>query len=74
MDMGVASFEWILFCPFLYAKMRNKGNSKVKTAHVAKSGHENVSGIPARTLLPVGIHYVVREFFAVVKMKLVPVR
>lgn len=37
-------------------------------------GHENVSGIPARTLLPVGIHYVVREFFAVVKLKLVPVR
>ncbi|NLG05894.1 MAG: YdcF family protein [Clostridia bacterium] len=37
-------------------------------------GHENVSGVPARTLFPVGIHYVVREFFAVMKLKLVPVR
>lgn len=34
--------------------------------------HENVAGVPARTLLPVGIHYVVREFFAVVKLMLVP--
>lgn len=37
-------------------------------------GHENVTGVPARTLFPVGIHYVVREFFAVIKLRLVPVQ
>lgn len=31
-------------------------------------GHENVSGVPARTLLPLGIHYTVREFFGCVKL------
>ena len=32
-------------------------------------GYENVSGVPAKTLMPVGIHYVVREFFGYVKWK-----
>ncbi|MDO5572749.1 MAG: YdcF family protein [bacterium] len=36
-------------------------------------GHENVAGVPAITLMPVGIHYVVREFFAVMKLRLIPV-
>lgn len=31
-------------------------------------GHTNVSGVAADTLLPLGIHYVVREFFAVVEL------
>ena len=30
------------------------------------AGYKNVSKVPATTLLPVGIHYVVREFFGVV--------
>lgn len=29
-------------------------------------GYTNVSSIPAKTLMPVGIHYVVREFFGVI--------
>lgn len=33
-------------------------------------GHDNVCGIPSRTLLPVGIHYTVREFFAIVELEL----
>ena len=37
---------------------------------IAKSqGHENISGVPAKTLMPVGIHYVVREFFGFIKWK-----
>ena len=32
-------------------------------------GCENISGVPAKTLMPVGIHYVVREFFGYVKWK-----
>lgn len=32
------------------------------------NGHPDAAGIPAPTLLPLGIHYVVREFFAVVKL------
>lgn len=32
-------------------------------------GYENVSGVPAKTLMPVGVHYVVREFFGYVKWK-----
>lgn len=31
-------------------------------------GHENVVGIPARTLFPLGLHYIVREFFGVMKL------
>ena len=31
-------------------------------------GYENISGVPAQTLFPVGIHYVVREFFGVVQL------
>ncbi len=37
-------------------------------------GHEDVAGVPARTLLPVGIHYAVREFFAIIKLLLVPIQ
>lgn len=38
---------------------------------IAKSqGHVNVSGVPAKTLMPVGIHYIVREFFGYLKWKL----
>lgn len=32
-------------------------------------GYENVSGVPAKTLMPVGVHYVVREFFGYAKWK-----
>lgn len=35
-----------------------------------KQGHDNVCGIPSRTLLPVGIHYTVREFFAIIKLEI----
>ncbi|MBR6257560.1 MAG: YdcF family protein [Lachnospiraceae bacterium] len=34
------------------------------------AGYKNVSKVPATTLLPVGIHYVVREFFGVVEFML----
>lgn len=41
-----------------------------RSMEIAKSqGCENVSGVPAKTLMPVGIHYVVREFFGFVKWK-----
>ena len=41
-----------------------------RSLQIAKSqGCENVSGVPAKTLMPVGIHYVVREFFGYVKWK-----
>lgn len=41
-----------------------------RSMEIAKSqGCENVSGVPAKTLMPVGIHYVVREFFGYVKWK-----
>lgn len=39
----------------------------VSIAH--SQGHENVSGVPAKTLMPVGIHYTVREFFGYLKWK-----
>lgn len=42
-----------------------------RSVSIAKSqGHENVSGVPAKTLMPVGIHYTVREFFGYVKWRL----
>lgn len=42
-----------------------------RSVGIAKEqGHEKVFGVPAPTLMPVGIHYVVREFFGVVKWKL----
>ncbi|MGN0346363.1 MAG: YdcF family protein [Lachnospiraceae bacterium] len=34
----------------------------------SKLGYENITGVPAQTLFPVGIHYVVREFFGVVQL------
>lgn len=41
-----------------------------RSLEIAKSqGCENISGVPAKTLMPVGIHYVVREFFGFVKWK-----
>ena len=41
-----------------------------RSLQIAKSqGCENISGVPAKTLMPVGIHYVVREFFGYVKWK-----
>ena len=41
-----------------------------RSVSIAQSqGHENVSGVPAKTLMPVGIHYTVREFFGYVKWK-----
>lgn len=33
-------------------------------------GYTNVTPVPAVTLFPVGIHYIVREFFGVVRLKL----
>ena len=42
-----------------------------RAVRIAKlQGHENVSGVPAKTLLPLGIHYTVREFFGCVKLML----
>lgn len=42
-----------------------------RAVEIAKSqGHEMVSGVPAKTLMPLGIHYVVREFFGFVKWKI----
>lgn len=42
-----------------------------RSVSIAKSeGYENVSGVPAKTLMPVGIHYVVREFFGFLKWKI----
>lgn len=38
-----------------------------------QQGHE-VSGVPARSLLPLGIHYTVREFFGIVKLMLINLR
>lgn len=44
-----------------------------RSLQIAKSqGCENISGVPAKTLMPVGIHYVVREFFGYVKWKYLP--
>ena len=38
---------------------------------IAKAqGHGDAAGVPAKTLLPLGIHYTVREFFGVVKLVL----
>jgi len=37
-----------------------------------EAGYENVYPVPAKTLFPVGIHYMVREFFGVVRFKLQP--
>lgn len=34
-----------------------------------KQGHDNVCGIPSRTLMPMGLHYMVREFFAIIKLE-----
>lgn len=36
----------------------------------ADQGHDELYGIPAQTLFPVGIHYVIREFFGVVQLKM----
>lgn len=33
-----------------------------------RQGHENVCGVPARTLLPLGIHYTVREYFGMMQL------
>lgn len=42
-----------------------------RSVTIAKSeGYDHVSGVPAKTLMPVGIHYVVREFFGYLKWKL----
>ena len=35
-----------------------------------QAGHPDAYGIPAKTLLPLGIHYTVREFFGVVRLLL----
>lgn len=35
---------------------------------VMSQGHEDITCVPAQTLFPVGIHYVVREFFGVVEL------
>lgn len=42
-----------------------------RSVSIARSeGYDHVSGVPAKTLMPVGIHYVVREFFGYLKWKL----
>lgn len=42
-----------------------------RSVTIAQSeGYDHVSGVPAKTLMPVGIHYVVREFFGYLKWKL----
>ena len=35
-----------------------------------QAGYKNVTPVPATTLLPVGVHYIVREFFGVVSLYL----
>jgi len=34
----------------------------------SEQGHDDLYGIPAQTLFPVGIHYTIREFFGVVQL------
>lgn len=41
-----------------------------RAMRVAELQGHTVSGIPAKSLLPLGIHYTVREFFAVVQLEL----
>ena len=41
-----------------------------RAARIAeKQGHDNVCGIPSRTLMPMGLHYMVREFFAIIRLE-----
>ena len=44
------------------------GFHELRALSIAKeAGFENVSSVPAITLMPVGIHYIVREFFGMVE-------
>ena len=40
------------------------------TLIVDSQGYDDICGIPAQTMFPVGIHYIVREFFGVVQLTL----
>ena len=47
------------------------GFHELRALSIAKDiGYENVSSVPAVTLMPVGIHYTVREFFGMVEFYL----
>jgi protein-S-isoprenylcysteine O-methyltransferase Ste14/uncharacterized SAM-binding protein YcdF (DUF218 family) len=47
------------------------GFHELRALSIAKNiGYENVSSVPAVTLMPVGIHYMVREFFGMVEFYL----
>ncbi len=47
------------------------GFHELRAMSIAKEvGYENVSSVPAKTLMPVGIHYTVREFFGMVEFYL----
>lgn len=39
------------------------------TRIAVKQGYTNVCGIPSRTLYPLGLHYMVREFFAIIALE-----
>lgn len=47
------------------------GFHECRAMSIAESvGYENVHSVPAKTLFPVGIHYIVREFFGMVEFYL----
>lgn len=47
------------------------GFHELRAMSIAKKvGYENVSSVPAKTLMPVGIHYTVREFFGMLEFYL----
>lgn len=53
---------------FLPSVLVTNGFHDLRAISIAKkTGYENVSSVPARTLMPVGIHYTVRKFFGMVE-------
>ena len=54
--------------PDVYAGIITNGFHEYRAMLIAKhAGFTNIHTVPATTLLPVGIHYLVREFFGVVQ-------
>ena len=57
--------------PSAHVGIVTNGFHELRAMSIAKEvGYENVSSVPARTLMPVGIHYTVREFFGMVEFYL----